>query len=100
MMAALGHALLLSRAQASVDVVDVVDARDKSHRTTQRGDNGPAGMDRGPRGPHESCATFRKQRVDMQSMWRQGSLRMTRTPLYWRSAEEFLSVECAPCDNL
>ena len=59
--------------------VDGVDARDKSHRTNQRGDKGPAGMDRGPRGPHESCATFRTQRVDMQSMWRQGSWCRMRT---------------------
>ena len=36
-------------------------------------------MDRGPRGPHESCATFRTQRVDMQSMWRQGRWCRTRT---------------------
>jgi hypothetical protein len=45
--------------------VAFVDAIDKSHRTTRCGNNAPAGMDRGPRGPHESCATFRKQRVDM-----------------------------------
>ncbi len=32
-------------------------------------------MDRGPSGPHSTCAANRKQRVDMQSMWRQGSLR-------------------------
>ena len=32
-----------------------VDAIDKSHRTTHCGNNAPAGMDRGPRGPHESC---------------------------------------------
>ncbi len=55
--------------------VAFVDSIYKSHRTTHCGDKGPAGMDRGPRGPHDSCATFREQRVDMQSMWRQGSLR-------------------------
>ena len=57
-------------------------------------------MDRGPRGPHESCATFRTQRVDMQSMWRQGSLRRTRTPRCWSISEVILTMECAPYDQV
>ena len=53
--------------------VAFVDFGNKSHRTTLRGNKAPIGMDRGPSGPHIMCATFRKQRVDMQSVWRQGS---------------------------
>ena len=51
------------------------------HRTAHRSRNGPGGMDRGPSGPHNTCATNRKQRVDMQGMWRQGSLRHPGPPL-------------------
>jgi len=61
--------------------VAFVDSIYKSYRTTRCGNNAPAGMDRGPAGPHESCATFRTQRVDMQGMWRQGSLRPPGLPL-------------------
>ena len=50
--------------------VAFVDAIDKSHRTTRCGNNTPAGM-----------ATNRKQRVDMRSMWRHGSLRHPVPPL-------------------
>ena len=75
--------------------VAFVDSIDESHRTTvdsideshrHCGNKAPAGLDRGPRGPHDSCATFWKQRVDMQSMWRQGSLYRTLTPRCWRSS--------------
>ena len=75
--------------------VAFVDAMDKSHRTTRCGSNAPAGMDRGPRGPHESCATFRTQRGDMQRHVETGQL--VQDAHSRKSSSRFLTMECAPC---
>ena len=52
-------------------------------------------MDRGPRGPHESCATFRTQRVDMQRHVETGQL--VQDAHSRKSSSRFLTMECAPC---
>ena len=55
-------------------------------------------MDRGPIGPHITCATIRKQRVDMQRHVETGQLVQDAHPtLLEVLMKSVLTVECAPC---
>ena len=58
-------------------------------------------MDRGPRGPHITCATNRKQRVDMQRHVETGQFAQdAHSILLEVLMKSVLTMECAPYDQV